>query len=295
MICNENYNRDVVNKIFEVGLEIINTASDVNITNKKEEFKASYKKIIEENNYKIEKFYGTAHELKTYEYFLNKGYSVIAHNDNTKGPDFQTSIGYVECVTFTMPNDLNSKEIIDLGLNIHTAFEPRFTGALKDKKDTYDKYLRDNILDSKQPNIICVHTGMCNSQMFPLTQIRCCEEILYGLGSQVDCFDRRTFEHIGSYRQYENSILKPSKEKVTIPIDYFNGLEYNNISAVLLITDPLYDDYKQAIMFINHNAKVQVDKSLLKDILIFEKVDDNSFHRILNGKEVVLDRVINNN
>ena len=122
----------------------------------------------------------------------------------------------------------------------------------------------------------------------------CCEEILYGLGSQVDCFDRRTFEHIGSFRQYQSEISKPSNNK-TIPINYFNGNEYDNISGVLLITDTLYDDYKQAIMFINHNAKVQVDKSLLKDILIFEKVDNNSFHYVLNSKEVVLNEVINNN
>jgi hypothetical protein len=294
MKCDENYNRSVINKIFEECSKVIEESSDINIKKKKEKFEVDYNNIFEKNTYKIQDFYATAHELKTYEFFKNKGFDISAHNDNTAGPDFKTSIGYVECVTFTMPDDSNSKEIINLGLNIHSAFEPRFTGALKDKNDTFNDYLNDGILNVSLPRIICLHTGMCNSQMFPTTQIRCCEEILYGLGSQVVCFNMKTTEHVGTFREYEEEISKPSNNK-TIPINYFNGNEYDNISGVLLITDTLYDDYKQAIMFINHNAKVQVDKSLLKDILIFEKVDNNSFHYVLNDKEVVLDEVINNN
>ena len=191
-----SYNPYLFDKIYKSCLDIINKSNDKNLKKKKKDLDFAYNKVKNTDNCEIQEFFAVAHELKTYQLLKKLKQRPFSNNDDKAGVDFVAKLGNVECVTFSIPQDDNSKKILSGNFNRYKAYEPRVTQAITEKLNKYKTYIEKKQIDTNKPNIICLNSGICGYDIHSSTFISACERILYGLGFDTLFVNLETNERI---------------------------------------------------------------------------------------------------
>ena len=276
-----SYNPYLFKKIYNSCSNIINQTNDKNLKKKKKNLEFAYKRVQETDNCEIQEFFSVAHELRTYELLKKLNKQVLANNDDKAGVDFVCNLGNIECVTFNMPKDDNSKKILNGNMNRYKAYEPRVSQAINEKLNKYRTYILKNQIDKNLPNIICLNSGICGYDIHSSTFLNACERIIYGLGDDTLFINRETKEEFWG-RSFQDKIIKPNGKE--IETNLFSNKAYNIISGVLLIDNLVDENYSRPILYINPNAKIKIDKRRVRKMLCLIKDDELKYHYSCNGK-----------
>ena len=142
-------------------------------------------------------------------------------------------------------------------------FELRWTSAIKDKKEAFEKYIRKGIVKDTDICIIAIssigmeeHHPFCfkESSKDPTYALRA----TYGIGRQCYLPESGTFTYL-----QECKINK--KQEVTVSTNVFYDHKYNHISAILAAKTSSYDNYPPEYVLIhNVKAKNKVPTKLFK-------------------------------
>lgn len=276
-----SYNHFLFQQMFDEANQIIENSDDKSIRRKKKKLEIAYKKVQQSDSSDVQEFYSLLHEIRTYELLKKLNLKPVSHNDNSAGPDYISDIGYVECVTFTKPTDDDSKKILKGSFNRYKAYEPRVSQAIQEKYYKYKKYFEEDEIDKTCPRIVCVNAGQCEFDIHGETFIEAFEKILYGLGCEsVEIDASMKTEHW--FRKYEDSMTKPNG--ALIETDLFSKKPFSIISAVMYVDNLVYEKYNRPIIYINHNAKVKIDRRKIRKFLSFIRVGKLKYNYYRNGK-----------
>lgn len=269
-------NEKLFAQVYEECLSVIDAANDANVKSKRMKFEAAYQSMCKEADPEHTLFNSCVHELRTYQYLIDKGFSVSATDDNKAGPDFNVEgLGYVECVICTRGEPgTEARKFVDEQLagesNRYTAALPRLTTAIKEKRDKYAKYLCQGIISPDTPRIIAVGATIFSNLVCADSMIKLVEQILYGAGEEVLFCSKRTWqflERLGIETRCYNDSGKKAPER-ELKLNYFDLKEYHEVSAVILISnsigEKLTDTYFS--VFLNPNATVPVPVDALKTL-----------------------------
>ena len=130
-------NKDLFSHIYENCVSIITNSLDINIKKKKVKLDSAYQTLSETQDHELQEFYSIVHELRFYQYMKNLGKHIIAADDNKAGPDFNTELGYIECVCASKgaTDTLERKcldERLNQSMNRYIAALPRLSSVILD-------------------------------------------------------------------------------------------------------------------------------------------------------------------
>jgi len=269
-------NKDLFTRIYEDCKKIVECSGEENMKLKIIKLEKHYKEMIAERNYKIQEFYAIAHEIRTYEFLRNNNLLLGVQNDNKPGPDYFTTIGYVECVTFMPPEGATNRKIISGNFNRYRVFEPRVSQAISGKKEKYDNYTEKENIGTEYPRIIFLSSGLCGFEINSSSFCGILLKILFGGGNPV----LKSGRIVENCRKSVKSIEKITNGKngneisVKLEVDYFDKEEYSNISAVLFTDNLPNEEYKSLFLFLNHKTNIKINKKILRNIEIIERNKD---------------------
>lgn len=273
-----------LNNVYRECLSIIRSSNDKNILNKKLRLNNEFIKYINDPNEEY-KFYSIVDELRFYDFLTKHGFTISASNDNKGGPDYYCSqIGYIECVSATKGNlGTPEREWIETALlEKHCRYKsliPRISAAINSKRDKYDNYINNGIIDVTEPKIIEVSISMLSDEVRSELLEKSTQQILYGMGTQCMLYNKQTgfvSDNI-EWRDYNKMVKKYNK---SFPTDYFHDPKYNIISAVILtsnaFTEQLIDD--KVFVFLNPNADIPINIDALTNLNYFYRINTNDHY-----------------
>lgn len=278
-------NEKLFEQVYEECLSVIDATNDINVKSKKTKFETAYQSMREELDPDSEHkdFNSDVHELRTYQYLIDKGFSVSATNDNKAGPDFNVKdLGYVECVICTRGKPgAEPRKYVDEQLagesNRYRAALPRLTAAIKEKRDKYAKYLCQGIISPDIPRIIAVGATIFSNLVHADSMVELTEQILCGAGEELFYCNKKTGQFLGASgvetRCYNDSGKKTIKKE--LKLNYFALDEYCDVSAVILINNSIGEKLTDAYfsVFLNPNATVPVPVDALKTLNYLIRTD----------------------
>ncbi len=277
----------IYDKIYRNCFSIIENSSDRNIKRKRERLDREYKKLCETEDYERQEFYSIVHELRLYQYIKDLGITIIAANDNNAGPDFETGIGYIECVSTTKgepgtPARLCIDERLNQSVNRYVSALPRLTNSISEKLERYKYYLDSNKINKSKPRIIALCTSVFSNEFHSDLNLDLALKILYGIDCRTMRFNKETNSFIEEadveFHAYKDFAVKPPKN-APLPLCYFYKDEFKCISGIIVnnnaITEELTKDY--FCLLLNPLADIPIDKTKLECIKYFEldSVDNN--------------------
>lgn len=106
----------------------------------------------------------------------------------------------------------------------------RYTAALAEKKEKYEKYIKDGIVSDNDTCIVAISAALIH-QDFGSSDIPYIVRAVYPFGDQYVTFSTDTFEVVETGVHYQKSILK--KSGIEIPKTAFLGSEYSLVSGVI--------------------------------------------------------------
>lgn len=288
-------------------LEIIKKTKSANIKSKKKKLIDSFCDTIKTADVYNQEFHSVCHELETFNYLSQIKQTPIPSDDKKAGADFNSDIGYIECISLTLGDNKAKSDLLEklkkyqdyISHDVHTLpemIEPRFTSAVNDKKNKFDKYIKDGVIDKNSKCIICVSPAILRHQTHSKTIEEIFEKILYGIDYlQTMVFSRGNNstkpEHIETFNNYKDICKK--NESVSFRTGYFNLDEYKNISAVILTNRAIAERITKNnfIVFLNHKATNKINEEKLKNIVYFS-YDDVVKNRVQfsykNRKETII-------
>lgn len=232
---------------------------------------------------------GLFEEIRLFDYLNKIKLNANFIKETNKGsPDMMTDIGYIECVSMSEGAGKN-KEIYDKimsgHLNRYKAGEPRLTTSLCEKRQKYEAYLINKVIDDKKPRIIAINTSLFSDNVHSSEAEDIMLKILYGLGTQCITFNKNNNDDdkIAKYI-FGTSVAGGN---CTFESGYFCNNSFNEISAVILNNNATCEDISKNYckMFLNPFAKIQVDETKLKDIIYLKKDDEYNDTYIWVNKE----------
>lgn len=277
----------IYDKIYRNCFSIIENSSDRNIKRKRERLDREYKKLCETEDYERQEFYSIVHELRLYQYIKDLGITIIAANDNNAGPDFETGIGYIECVSTTKgepgtPARLCIDERLNQSVNRYVSALPRLTNSISEKLERYKYYLDSNKINKSKPRIIALCTSVFSNEFHSDLNLDLALKILYGIDCRTMRFNMDTNSFIEEpgveFHAYKDFAIKPPSN-ISLPLSYFYKDEYRQISGIIVnnnaITEELNKEY--FCLLLNPLAGIPIDKTKLEGIKYFEldSVDNN--------------------
>lgn len=275
-------------KLYVNCCNIINKSNDDNIKEKQNKLNWTYKKLCEHEDCELQQFYSIVLELNVYKYLSDNGFTLKVADDKKIGPDFECDFGYLECVSVTKgEKGTPGRDFVDKQLsgsvNRHKSELPRISSAIKDKKDKFNKYDKNNILEKNIPRIIVVGTSIFANEFNSSSCIEDVMQILYSIGNEYLLFDVKSKQFIetenNQYRTYDNSGKK--SEDIILELGYFYKNEYKNISAVILVCNSIFEEVEKNNfkIFLNPNATYPIDRALIStlDYFSFIKEDNGNF------------------
>ena len=278
-------NEKLFAQVYEECLSVIDAANDANVKSKRMKFEAAYQSMCKEPDPEHTLFNSCVHELRTYQYLIDKGFSVSASkdDDNHGGPDFNVEgLGYVECVICTRgepkkePRNYVDERLAG-DLNCYMAALPRLTTAIKEKRDKYAKYLCQGIISPDIPRIIAVGATIFSNLVHADSIVELTEQILYGAGEELFYCNKKTGQFLGApgveTRCYNDSGKKTLDKE--LKLNYFALDEYRDVSAVILINNSIGEKLTDAYfsLFLNPNANVPVPVDALKTLNYLIRTD----------------------
>ena len=274
-------NEKLFAQVYEECLSVIDATNDASVKRKRKKFEAAYQSMCKELDPEHTLFNSCVHELRTYQYLIDKGFSVSAANDNKAGPDFNVEgLGYVECVICTR-GEPGTEEQLAGESNRYRAALPRITTAIKEKRSKYAEYLCQGKISPDIPRIIAVSTTIFSNEVHRDLMVDLAKQILYGIGCEVINYNAiaKQFESTPGREVhcYDNQGKKTSEKE--LDLDYFSRPEYQDISAVIIannsIGDKLTDDC--FFVFLNPNATVPIPEEIAKKLKCFERCGEDSY------------------
>ena len=281
-------NKDLFSHIYENCVSIITNSLDINIKKKKVKLDSAYQILSETQDHELQEFYSIVHELRFYQYMKNLGRHIIAADDNKAGPDFNTELGYIECVCASKgaTGTLERKcldERLNQSMNRYIAALPRLSSVILDKKKKYESYLRHNKIDEKKPCIIAINSSIFSNEFNSDLNLDLILKILYGIGCTTMRFNLETNQFLEDAecesRLYEDTGLKPPKN-IELQFNYFSEKEFENISGVILNNNSIGEELKKEYfcLFLNPFARCPINVSLLDNIRYFQLSEMNAQH-----------------
>lgn len=276
-------NENLFEQVYEECLSVIDATNDTNVQRKKKKFKAAYQSMCKELNPEHTLFNSCVHELRTYQYLIDKGFSVSATDDNKAGPDFNVEgFGYVECVICTRGEPgTEPRKYVDEQLakesNRYTAALPRLTTAIKEKRDKYTEYLSEGKISPDIPRIIAVGAMIFSNLVHADSMVELTEQILCGAGEELYYCNKKTGQFLGApgvkTRCYNDRGKKTTEKE--LKLNYFALDEYRDVSAVILINNSIEEKLTDAYfsVFLNPNATVPVPVDALKTLNYLIRTD----------------------
>lgn len=280
-------NKPCFEKLYLNCCNIINKSNDDNIKEKQNKLDWAYKKLCEYADCELQQFYSIVLELNVYKYLSDNGFTLKVADDKKIGPDFECDFGYLECISVTKGDkETTGREFVDKQLsgcvNRHKSEIPRISAAIKEKKDKFNKYDRDNIIVKNVPRIIVVGTSIFANEFQSISCIEDVMQILYSIGNEYLLYDVKNKQFIetenNQYRTYDNSGKK--SEDVILEFDYFYKNEYKSISAVILVCNQIFEGVEKSNfkIFLNPNATYPIDKVLISTLDYFSFIkEDNGY------------------
>lgn len=281
-------NKPCFEKLYLNCCNIINKSNDDNIKKKQNKLDLAYKKLCEYEDCELQQFYSIVLELNVYKYLSDNGFSLKVADDKKIGPDFECDFGYLECISVTKGDkETPGRKFVDKQLsgcvNRHKSEIPRISAAIKEKKDKFNKYDKNNILEKNIPRIIVVGTSIFANEFQSISCIEDVMQILYSIGNEYLLYDVKNKQFIetenNQYRTYDNSGKK--SEDVILEFDYFYKNEYKSISAVILVCNSIFEEVEKNNfkIFLNPNATYPIDRALIStlDYFSFIKEDNGNF------------------
>lgn len=279
-------NKPLFKKIYSECCAIIETSEDKNIKLKMDKLKSAYNELCRKQDCELQEFYSIVHELRTYQYLKILGINTVAQNDNLAGPDFNSDIGYIECVSVTKGKiGTAERQFLDAQLagimNRYLSALPRITSAIFDKKKKFSDYLNKNILSSDKPLIIAVNTSIFSNEFHSDLIINLTLKILYGVGAQSLPYNLATnsfVEQNGFQTHIFDERGKKSVDK-ELSLNYFALDDFRIISAIIMVNNSIGENLnnKYFNIFINPNAINCVDLQKIGNARYFDiyKADNN--------------------
>lgn len=271
-------NEPCFKKLFERCCKIIDESDNQYIHNKRKKLFKYYKQTVIEENPELQEFYSLVHELKVYDYLKKNSTNPTANNDNFAGPDFLCDFGYVECISLTKGSkNTLSREDLDNRLkgwvNRHLCEIPRIASAIKDKKEKYETYLKNKNIDENKPRIIAVGTAIFSNEFHESLNQKNILQVLYGIGNEYLTYNQSTHEFINTpniqTHHYDGKVKK--NKNTEIDLGYFFNKQYANISAIILVSNSIFEEIKPENFkfLLNPLAVVQINKTTIKQFDYF--------------------------
>lgn len=271
-------NRNLFELIYNNCLEIASKSPDVNIRNKIHKLERSYYELCLKQDAELQEFYSVVHELRVYKYVSSLGFEIKAADDTKPGPDFITSLGYIECTNATKgepgtPERLYLDNRLRGTMNRNQAALPRLSSSIMDKSKKFKIYLDQHKINADIPCIIALSTSIFSNEFNSSLNIDLLQQILYGIGCRTMTFNLKTNQFIDEKAEthtYQGTGIKPPKN-TQLPLNFFSGQEYEHIAGVILnnnsIGEELEKDY--FCLFLNPYAKCPINTKLLSKIKYF--------------------------
>lgn len=292
-------NKICFEKLYLRCCEIIKKSSNKNIKKKQLKLDKAYQTLCKTENCELQEFYSIVLELRVYQYLIDNNIKLIVADDSRKGPDFESNFGYLECVSVTKGKEgTESRNYINRMLagdtNRQMAEVPRICSAIKDKKDKYVEYIKSKTIDINKPKIIVVGTSIFANK-FSVSSIENSMQILYAIGNEYIIYDRINKGFIDTpntqYHNYDK--IGKKSDNVNLELDYFCQDEYKDISAIILVCDPIFEeiDKRYFKIFINHNANCPIDRTQISQFDYFSIIKENNDGSVVfawNNKDQLL-------
>lgn len=257
---------------------------------KKSRLDKVYRQLYKSKDSELQEFHSIIHEIKVYDYIANTlNFEINVFRDDKPGPDFNTAIGYIECVQITKGTSANRAKVNSILDNDFNRFEstiPRFTSVLHDKLEKFKIYLKEKIIMTERPRLIAITPGSFGSDINTLGIEIALQRVLYGIGYQK----LQTDSGISSveYTKIVNYKHKSSSEKF-IELDLLSKSDYSIISGVIYTSVSLGEklSFKNVKLYINSNAIHPIALSFYEFFETFHLVsDEDGFltYKVSNGK-----------
>ena len=288
----ENLHKELQNKL--------NMCKDIlcekELKYRKDKLKDAYFDSVAKNE-ASDVFYSLVHQIKTMFFLKNIGKVKISMDSKGEpGPDFTYLDRYrIECVNCTPGTDENLEKYFDdlkkYNVRVNDYNERfrrialRFTTAIKEKKDKYEKYLRDGHIKNDEPYGIFLSIGRLRYGFFPGDLGNQFTRILVGRGYkqiQVDSNGKQVGQASFGFIPF----IKNNNDS-SVDTNIFSNSEYRGISTVIVTWAYIDEDYNSSntVIFLNPLSK---NKIKIRDFwkLPYWKINDkfNYIPRI-KGKE----------
>jgi len=200
---------------------------------------------------------------------INLGFEILT-SESDKGPDFRVNTfnGDINIEAVAPKQGKEPNRLPNLKMGVHDLkpkrekFLLRLSNALKNKKDKFNKYIEEKVVDNKSFNIIAIST--CSlSQYGSLMDISCPSilSVLKDVGNPIINLDTGKC----SYAK-KSSIKKSNGSKVSS--DLFDQEEYAYISAVLFSNIDILNSQDRPeesfVLVVNNNAKNKLSKKIIE-------------------------------
>jgi hypothetical protein len=300
-------------KLFEEHYELLLKILEdkVEKINKKE---AEYKRqqlIKIYNSMKVEnkiqnEFYSLSHEIRSFGFFFDNGIINISEDSKSKiGPDFTYKNNYkIECTICTEGNGKNKKAVKDSGFQTYNTtidynekfrqISLRITNSIKNKKEQFDKYLKQNVISEKDCCIIFINMGPFSTEWFPGEYCSEATRFLVGRGFPQITFNKETGKQIGGMTYSFIPEIK-NNNGASVNNNIFVDKDLSNISGIIMSTATLGEDYtyKNAILFLNPLAQNKIKVKDFKKFLYW-KINNNFEYvpRVLGKRKKISEKKI---